>query len=125
MSGYPPPPACPPPWVATNRAMTAKAGHNTYQQFIACGWTDPLLIEHGYMENPNMSFPSVPIAVDPPRPMKEIEADLTKRLKIAADANRVALDARADLTETRNELRSAAAYHLGQSEAVASGDVLP
>lgn len=41
--GVPPPPAAP------ARAMTAKAGGATYEQLVAAGWTDTLLIQHGMM----------------------------------------------------------------------------
>lgn len=29
--------------------MTATAGGATYESFVAQGWTDDLLIQHGYM----------------------------------------------------------------------------
>lgn len=40
------PPAAP---VAPVRQMTASAGGATYEQMIAAGWTDALLIQHGHM----------------------------------------------------------------------------
>lgn len=41
-----PPPAVP---AAPARQMTAKAAGATYESFIAQGWNDSLLVEHGYM----------------------------------------------------------------------------
>lgn len=43
-----PAPAVPPP-AAPVRAMTAKAAGATYESFIAQGWTDARLVQHGYM----------------------------------------------------------------------------
>lgn len=43
----PPPPAAP---AAPVRAMTALAAGATYESFIAKGWTDALLVQHGYMQ---------------------------------------------------------------------------
>lgn len=49
----PPAPLAPPPAppAAPVRRMTAKA-ETTYEAYIAAGWTDSLLIQHGYMESP-------------------------------------------------------------------------
>jgi hypothetical protein len=44
-----PPPAAPVPPAAPARVMTAKAGGATYESFVASGWSDAQLIEHGYM----------------------------------------------------------------------------
>lgn len=44
--GVPPPPAAPP---APVRNMTAKAGGASYEQLVAAGWTDALLVQHGMM----------------------------------------------------------------------------
>lgn len=41
-----PPPAAP---VAPSRQMTAKAAGATFESFIASGWNEALLIEHGYL----------------------------------------------------------------------------
>lgn len=41
--------AAPPPAAPPARMMTAKAGGLTYEQYIAAGWTDALLIQHGMM----------------------------------------------------------------------------
>ena len=40
-------PTAPPP--APVRQMTAKAAGGTYESFVAAGWTDALLVQHGYM----------------------------------------------------------------------------
>jgi hypothetical protein len=45
----PSPPAPPAPPAAPVRLMTPKAGGVTYEAYIANGWTDALLIEHGMM----------------------------------------------------------------------------
>lgn len=49
----PPAPAVAPPPAATvpapARVMTAKAGGATYEAYIAQGWTDATLVQHGYM----------------------------------------------------------------------------
>ena len=45
----PPPPAAVAPPPAPVRQMTAKANGATYEQFIAQGWTEALLREHGMM----------------------------------------------------------------------------
>lgn len=50
--GVPPPvvPAAPPvPPAAPVRNMTAKAGGASYEQLVAAGWTDALLVQHGMM----------------------------------------------------------------------------
>lgn len=47
-----PPPAAPPPAAppaAPVRQMTAAANGATYEQMIAAGWTDDLLVQHGMM----------------------------------------------------------------------------
>lgn len=45
-----PPPVKPYPAILnTSRTLTAKAGQFTYEQLIANGWTDAILIEQGYM----------------------------------------------------------------------------
>lgn len=47
----PPPPAPPPPPPAPGRFMTPKAAGQTYEALKQSGWTDALLIEHGYMQD--------------------------------------------------------------------------
>ena len=42
-------PPAPPP-VAAARVMTAKANGATFEQYIANGWTEALLIQHGYLQ---------------------------------------------------------------------------
>lgn len=39
----------PPPAPAQVKQMTAKAGGATYEQFVAQGWTDEMLVREGYM----------------------------------------------------------------------------
>ena len=39
------------PVLTTHRIMTEKAVSVTYQQFIDNGWTDDLLVKHGYLSN--------------------------------------------------------------------------
>jgi hypothetical protein len=47
------PPAAPPaPPAAPVHQMTPKAAGTTYEQFIAAGWTDELLVQHGMMLPP-------------------------------------------------------------------------
>lgn len=46
--GAPALPVAPPP-AAPVKVMTPKANGMTYEQFINAGWSDTLLIEHGYM----------------------------------------------------------------------------
>jgi hypothetical protein len=41
------PPAAPP--AAPARQMTAKAGGAPYESFVAQGWNDATLVQHGYM----------------------------------------------------------------------------
>lgn len=48
----PAPPAPPAPAPPVGRQMTAKAAGATYESFIASGWTDEMLIQHGYMLPP-------------------------------------------------------------------------
>ena len=43
------PAAVAPPPLPVARQMTAKANGATYESFIASGWTDALLVQHGYM----------------------------------------------------------------------------
>lgn len=45
----PPPPSAVPAPAPTGPVMTAKAGTHTYAQFIAQGWNDAGLKQHGYM----------------------------------------------------------------------------
>lgn len=45
--GVPPVPVAAPP--APVRTMTAKAGGATYEQLVAAGWNDALLVQHGMM----------------------------------------------------------------------------
>ena len=49
----PPAPAMPPvpvaPAAPAPKVLTAKAGGATYEQMIGAGWTDALLVQHGYM----------------------------------------------------------------------------
>lgn len=45
----PAPPAAPVPAAAPAKVMTAKANGATYESFITNGWTDVMLVEHGYM----------------------------------------------------------------------------
>jgi len=52
----------PPPVVPAGPTMTAKAGTTTYADFVAQGWTDALLIEHGYMTPAAPAAPVVPAA---------------------------------------------------------------
>ena len=42
-------PVPPPPPAAPTHNMTPKAGANTYDALKAAGWTDALLVQHGYM----------------------------------------------------------------------------
>lgn len=50
-AGAPPPPAAatPPPPPAAAPQLTAKANGATYESFIAQGWTDDMLRQHGYL----------------------------------------------------------------------------
>ncbi len=49
-AGAPPPPSSAPPVTTSpTKPMTAKAGTEPYDAFIAKGWTDAQLIEHGFM----------------------------------------------------------------------------
>jgi len=45
----PSPTPAPPPAAPSGPRMTDKAGGVTYDQFIAAGWTDDMMVEHGYM----------------------------------------------------------------------------
>ncbi len=48
--GVPPPaPMAPPPPAAPVRTMTAKTNGASYEQLIAAGWNDALLVQHGMM----------------------------------------------------------------------------
>lgn len=47
--GVPAVPLAPPVAAAPVRQMTAKAAGASYETFIAQGWTDALLVQHGYM----------------------------------------------------------------------------
>lgn len=53
VSVTPPPPAYPeiltPPSPVTGKTLTAKAAGASYEQLIAAGWTDDLLVQHGMM----------------------------------------------------------------------------
>lgn len=115
MSGYPPPPACPPPWVATNRVMTAKAGQTTYEQFIAAGWSDFTLVENGYMEKNNMSFPTTFTIEEPTRPLDKIHKDLLARTEAARLANENAAICRDQLREVRDEYQAAFTYFTNEA----------
>lgn len=46
--------------------MTAKANGVSYDAFIAQGWTDDLLLEHGYIEAPSPATAVPPSAAAPP-----------------------------------------------------------
>jgi len=49
-AGIAPPPGAPAaPPAPAGRQMTAKANGVAYEQYIAQGWTDALLVQHGYM----------------------------------------------------------------------------
>jgi cell division septation protein DedD len=49
-SSVPSPSAPPPaPPATAEKVMTAKANGGTYEQFVANGWTDTMLVEQGYM----------------------------------------------------------------------------
>lgn len=115
MVGNPPPPACPTPWVATSRAMTAKAGPHTYEQWKAGGWTDELLIQHGYMENPNMSFPPLSPIAEPTRSLDKIHKDLLARTEASRLANENAANLRDQLREVRDEYNAACSYYIGEA----------
>ena len=58
LPGVPATPAA--PVVPAGPQMTAKAGATSYADFVAQGWTDALLIEHGYMVAPVTAAPAVP-----------------------------------------------------------------
>jgi hypothetical protein len=65
----PTPPAPTPPAQITLppvKQMTAKANGLPYDDFIKQGWTDALLLEHGYMEMVNPTPPATPAAVTLP-----------------------------------------------------------
>lgn len=49
-AGVMPPPPPPPAAAAPVRRLTQLAGKATYEQLIAAGWTDQLLIQHGMMQ---------------------------------------------------------------------------
>ena len=49
-AGAPPPaPAAPPPPVVAGPIMTPAAGANTYDQYIAAGWTHAQLVTAGFV----------------------------------------------------------------------------
>lgn len=113
--GNPPPPACPPPWAATNRVMTSKAGQTTYEQFIAAGWSDFTLVENGYMEKNNMSFPTSFSITEPARSLEKIHKDLLARIEVARSANESAANARDQLREVRDEYQAAFTYFTNEA----------
>lgn len=50
--------------VAPQQVMTAAANGVSYEQYIAAGWTDALLVQHGYMLAPAPAAPA-PVAAPP------------------------------------------------------------
>lgn len=64
----PPTPVPPPAPPAAVKAMTEKAAGATYEQFVAAGWTDTMLVEQGYMQVATTPLPA-PKAPVPPVPV--------------------------------------------------------
>lgn len=58
----PQPAAAPAPPQPAAPVMTAKAAGVPYESFIAQGWTDATLVEHGYMQAAQPAAPAVPQA---------------------------------------------------------------
>lgn len=58
----------PPPPGAPVHVMLPAAGATTYEAYITSGWTDALLIQHGYMAAPVVAAPLPPSAATPPPP---------------------------------------------------------
>lgn len=58
-------PPAPPAILVPAKVMTAKAAGATYDQFVAAGWTDTMLVDQGYMEVKGVP----PVAAPPVAPV--------------------------------------------------------